>query len=147
MRYLVMAAALLVALPAQAFADDAVGVWLTEGGKSRVEIAPCAEDKYCGTIVWLKDPNNEDGTPKLDVNNQDEALRDRPIVGLDLVKGFTEEEEGKYRGGQIYNPEDGKTYSAKMTVQDPDTLEVEGCVLFFCKGTVWTRVDKDTASN
>ena len=33
-----------------------LGVWVTEGGKARVEVTESGE-KYYGKIVWLKEPN------------------------------------------------------------------------------------------
>jgi uncharacterized protein (DUF2147 family) len=43
--------------------------------------------------------------------------------------------------GQVYNAEDGKTYSGSITLQDARTLKLEGCVLggLFCKAQTWTR--------
>lgn len=115
------------------------GTWLTEGGKSHVKIELCG-DKLCGAIVWLKEPDNDDGSAKLDINNKDQSLRSRPIMGLDLLADFSAKSEGKWEGGRIYNPEDGKTYKSKLEVADPDTLKVSGCVFIFCKTQTWTRV-------
>ena len=44
-------------------ADDVVGVWLTDGGKSKVEIYKKG-DEYFGKIIWLREPN-ENGKPNL----------------------------------------------------------------------------------
>ena len=41
--------------------------------------------------------------------------------------------------GQIYNPENGKTYTGHISLKSPDVLRVEGCLLFFCGGEDWTR--------
>ncbi|MDA0261982.1 MAG: DUF2147 domain-containing protein [Proteobacteria bacterium] len=114
------------------------GKWLTEGGKSHVIIEPCGE-KLCGEIVWLREPNNNDGSAKRDINNENEALRTRSIVGLKLLSNFSEKAAGKWEGGKIYNPEDGKTYNSKLEIADPDTLKVNGCVFIFCKTQTWTR--------
>ena len=48
---------------------DPKGMWLTDGGKSHVKIDACG-DKLCGEIVWLKEANNDDGSAKVDVNNE-----------------------------------------------------------------------------
>ena len=130
--------ALAAGYPGVAGADPK-GTWLTDGGKSHVEIESCG-DKLCGAIVWLKEPNNAKGSPKLDVNNEKESLRGRPILGLDLLTNFAAKGGGKWEGGKIYNPEDGKTYRSKLKLVDADTLEVSGCVLFFCKDQIWTRL-------
>jgi len=148
--------ALLFALPgpagAQATAEGKAGAgvaveaplgrWLTDGGKSQVEIRSCGET-LCGEIVWLKEPNTEAGQPKTDERNPDEAMRDRPILGLRLLSGFVRDgTKDAWRDGKIYNPEDGKTYSATMTLEKPDRLKVRGYVglPLFGKSQVWSRV-------
>lgn len=125
---------------AGAASADPKGMWLTEGGKSHVKIEPCG-DKLCGEIVWLKEPNDEKGAAKVDINNENESLRSRPIMGLNLLANFVDKGAGKWESGKIYNPEDGKTYNSKLEEADPKTLKVSGCVFIFCKTQVWTRVE------
>lgn len=119
---------------------DVTGTWSTVDDKSHVKIESCG-GKFCGKIVWLKVPNNPEGKPKKDLNNTDEALRARPILGLELLSGFLPESKTEWEDGTIYNPEDGKTYSSTLTITKPGELEVEGCVLFFCKTQVWKKVE------
>lgn len=137
-------AACLLLLAATAFwsagVQAATGLWATEGGKSHVEIAPCGE-KLCGSIVWLKEPLDDEGAAKTDKNNPDEALRDRPIVGLPLLAGFVPgEAANEWVDGTIYNPEDGETYSCTMTLQSDGSLKVRGYVglPIFGKSQIWT---------
>lgn len=138
LRSLILALALVgVAGAALAGPED---TWLTEGGKSHVEIRMCGEE-FCGRIVWLREPHNEDGSVKLDKNNKDEALRSRTILGIDLLSGFAAGGEGPWKGGRIYNPENGKTYRSNLRMQDADTMRVSGCVFIFCETQVWTRVE------
>ena len=118
---------------------DPIGVWLTPAGNSHIEIRLCGE-KLCGKIVWFTEPHNADGTLKLDEKNKNGALRTRPLLGLELMSGFTKTGDGKWTKGRIYNPEDGQTYRSKLEVKDQDTLNVSGCVLVFCKAQIWTRV-------
>ena len=42
--------------------------------------------------------------------------------------------------GEIYNPEDGKTYSSELEMNNPNTLKVRSCVWFFCQTQIWKRV-------
>lgn len=119
---------------------DVTGTWSTVEGKSHVVIAVCDGDKFCGTINWLKEPNNEEGAPKKDINNKDEGLRDRGILGISLLKGLEKTGDNEWDDGYIYNPEDGETYSSEMKLIDDNTLAVKGCVLFFCKEQLWSRV-------
>jgi uncharacterized caspase-like protein len=62
------------------------GSWLTENGRSRIRIAECGS-ALCGTIVWLKEPNDpETSKPKLDKNNADVTKRSRPLIGIPIVR-------------------------------------------------------------
>ena len=111
---------------AQAINKDAViGTWLTGSGKGKVQIYKEGE-KYNGKIVWLKEPNREDGTAKLDRNNSDKILKTRPIMGLNMLNGFVFDKD-KWVDGTIYDPENGKTYSCKITFRD-GKLDVRGYI-------------------
>jgi len=142
----------LAALPA-AYVDsaagdrDIVGIWNDEEKDAKIEIFQCAE-KYCGKIVWLKEPNysvdSKDGvpgTPKLDIYNPDLALRAKPILGLEIVKDFIYQGNNKWADGRLYNPENGKTYSGKMTLVLPNQLDLRGFIGISLLGrtTTWTR--------
>ena len=119
-----------------------IGLWLTEGGKSRVSIKKCGTT-LCGRIVWLKEPLTKDNKPKTDINNPDKSLRSRPILGLPLLVGFSGIPiDNVWKDGQIYNPEDGKTYSANLTMMDGDRMKVRGYVglPLFGKSTEWLRI-------
>jgi uncharacterized protein (DUF2147 family) len=130
-------------MPSAALADHAgaIGIWFTEGGKSKVEIYDCA-GKLCGKIIWLKEPLNDAGQEKLDINNQDEAMRARKILGLDMLSAFVPEqyEDHAWTDGEIYNPEDGETYSCNMELFDDGRLKVRGYVglPMFGKTQIWT---------
>ena len=42
--------------------------------------------------------------------------------------------------GQVYNSKDGHTYSATITLVNPDTLRAQGCFLaILCGGETWSR--------
>lgn len=120
-------------------ADDVLGLWLTDDGKARIEIYK-ENGKYSGKIVWLKEPNNSDGSPKLDVENPDTELQKKPIIGLKLVTGFTFN-DNQWEGGDIYDPENGKTYSCRMRLKS-GKLEVRGYIgaPMFGRTVVWTKV-------
>ncbi len=142
-RYLVAAAALfLLTVSESAFAADPVGVWLTQTGNSRIRIADCG-GALCGTIIWLKEPNDpETGKPKTDKHNSDASKRNRPLIGVQIVLGMKPAGNGKW-SGQVYNAEDGKTYSGNLTFSGGNGLQLQGCALggLVCKGQNWTKVN------
>ena len=148
MRFLrTLAAALLLAsaLPLCASAQDSaaakaiLGQWLTAEGTSKIEIFQCGEE-YCGRIAWLKEPER-DGKPRVDENNPDQNLKSRPLLGLEILRGFTWDGEDVWKGGKIYDPKSGNDYSAKMTLVSPNKLELRGYVLMplFGRTETWTR--------
>ncbi len=124
-------------------AEAVVGTWYTTDQRGKVEIYPC-DDAYCGKIIWLKEPKNPDGTPKLDKENPDETLQDRTIVGINILEGLTFEGEGEYEDGEIYDPESGKTYSCLMRLKEGgNELEVRGYIGISLVGRSekWTRAE------
>lgn len=140
-----LAAVVLVAGPlagaAAAQPASIQGDWVTEGGWATVRIAPCQSQasRLCGRIVSLKQPNDKTGRPKRDTANMDPKLRDRTVVGMPFITGFKPGGSGRWTGGKIYNPGDGKTYASRLALNPNGTLRVNGCVLVICQGQTWTR--------
>lgn len=152
-RNLALAVALLAPLACRAEPGDALlGVWLTapgdEGGRARVEVRRHG-DEYDGRIVWLEQPafptGPHQGQPRIDLENPDEALRARPVLGLQILSGMTYAGDGRWSGGTIYDPANGKTYRATLSLDAPDddTLELRGYVgiPLFGRTTTWQRVE------
>jgi uncharacterized protein (DUF2147 family) len=119
------------------------GTWLVENEEARVEIAPCGE-KLCGTIVWMRYPQTEDGVVKRDIHNPDRSLRERTVVGLRILTGLpgNPDDEGVYRGGSIYDPKTGRTYRCWMSQESDDVLRIRGFfgISLLGRTTRWTRV-------
>ena len=129
--------ALLCVSAVASFAIDATGTWRTEEDAT-VRVSNCGGG-LCATIASLREPNDpQTGKPKTDIHNVDPSKRNRPIVGLQIFTGLRPAGANKWTG-QIYNPEDGKTYDANVVLENASTLRVQGCVLFICKTKTWTR--------
>src|SRR3954464_5205345 len=112
-QYIAAAALLALAGSTNALAAEPTGTWLTQTATSRIRVADCG-GALCGTIIWLKEPNDEDTKkPKTDKNNSDAAKRSRPLIGVQIVLGMKPAGENKWTG-QVYNAEDGKTYSGNL---------------------------------
>jgi uncharacterized protein (DUF2147 family) len=115
--------------------DDILGSWKTDGGDSRLELFACG-NKICGKIVWLKRPNYIDsndgpvGKTKVDRKSPDPALRSRPILGLQVMKGLMAKPDNRWENGTCYDPESGKSYKCKMRLVAPGRLELRGYIGF-----------------
>lgn len=127
--------------------DDILGFWNNQEKDARIEIVKCGE-KYCGNIIWLKDPDYPEGsregvpgTPKLDNNNPDPNLRARPRLGLEIVRDFSYTADNTWTNGKVYDPKNGKTYSGKMTLVSPVQLNLRGFIGISLIGrtSTWTR--------
>ena len=136
---IVFTIALAPILIAPAQAADPLGTWLTGTKKGKVRIVNCG-GALCGNLVWLAEPNDPaTKQPKLDDMNADPSKRTRPMLGIPIVLNMRPSGGDKW-DGQVYNAEDGKTYSGSCTMTGPDTAELKGCVAaVFCKSQSWTR--------
>lgn len=57
------------------------------------------------------------------------ALQNKPLIGLMIVQGLKQNADGSWSGGQITDPENGKTYKCSITPSaDGKTLSVRGYV-------------------
>jgi Uncharacterized protein conserved in bacteria (DUF2147) len=73
------------------------GEWARDDGKARVRFTSCGGEAICGAITWLRGPKTDPGK-----------------VGQEVFFGM--KPQGDDVGtGSAFNPEDGKTYSGKMT--------------------------------
>ena len=121
-------------LPAVASAATPIaGRWITADGSGVVTIGPCG-DTVCGRLTQILKPRP--GAAATDVNNADPKLRSRPIMGMPILSGFVEK-GGDWRG-TIYDPRNGKSYKSIVAKNANGTLNVKGCIAFFCQTQVWT---------
>ena len=118
-----------------------VGVWVHESERVRVEITPCG-DRLCGQIVWLNWLEDPHDLPLVDIKNSDPALRARPLLGLIVLRDLRSTDGHVWIDGRIYNPVDGKEYSALMSIQKDGSLRVRAYVLHPLIGQtqLWSRV-------
>ena len=140
---------LLLALPlamagitaAQADNTSAEGRWRqidpdTQRAKSIVEISRASNGTLHGRIVELLNPSRPN--PTCDKCSDDR--KGKPITGMEIIRGMKADGGGKYSGGTILKPDEGKVYKSKLALIDGGRkLEVSGCVAFICKSQTWIR--------
>ena len=116
-------------------ATPITGQWLTVGEKAIVTIADCGKG-VCGRVTKVLKPNPKG--PTVDARNPDPSKRARPIEGLTILANFTD--GGSDWRGTIYSPEAGKEYKSYLKRQPDGSLQVKGCIAFFCQTQVWKPV-------
>jgi uncharacterized protein (DUF2147 family) len=138
------AAALL--LPALALAQNTpVGLWKTidDDGKTAKSYVRISEQggTLVGSIDKLLDP--KDPTDARCEKCSDDR-KDRPVVGLQIIRGVKAEGDGTWGGGEVLDPNNGKTYRTRLKpVDGGKKLEVRGYIgaPLFGRTQTWVRVE------
>jgi uncharacterized protein (DUF2147 family) len=114
-------------------ADKIVGIWWNDEKTSKIQVEK-KDGKYIGTIVYMIPEKYENGEPPKDDENPDEALRNRSIVGLQILEGFEYNAKKKeWAEGKIYDPKSGNTYDCYGWLESDDLLKLKG----FVAGVRW----------
>lgn len=100
--------------------NDIIGIYWSPKKDAKIEIYLKGQ-QYFGKFVWA-------ATPRKDIKNSTKSLQNRNILGLEFLTKFTYD-DGVYNGGEIYDPETGKTYSCKMSLEG-NSLKVRGYIGF-----------------
>lgn len=130
--------ALAVFFSIQVQAEPSVlGYWQTiddNTGKAKSIVHIYEEDgKFVGKVVdlLLKPDDSLCKECKGELLNQ-------PIVGMKIVQGL-EKKDDEYSGGEILDPENGKTYRCKVWLEGAE-LKVRGYIGFLFRTQTWYRV-------
>ena len=117
------------------------GVWLVGDKDYKIELKRVASGEIEGRVVWMKEPNDKNGKPRTDVDNDNPALRNVPVMGLKTVYNFKwDEATGEFINGNVYKM--GTVYCGKMKLNADGTLQLRGYVCkvkFIGKSDTWTR--------
>lgn len=145
---------LLVAFPFQAAkAEESktettpspVGFWKTIDDK----------DHQPRSIVKIWEENNQlqgkivkvfykEGESEKDLCTECEGEdKDKPILGMTILKGFSHEEASLWTGGTILDPKNGHVYKSRLILKDNDTLDVRGYIglPLIGRSQTWERVE------
>lgn len=155
---------LLALLPLLSQAADGVadphaitGFWQTAGGGAVIRIE-AADGRFPGRIVWLQqdhypadDKQGMGGQAIVDRHNSDPDKRNRPVIGLQMIKDLdyhvSDNDRAEWTDGRIYDTDRGRWFDCYIWLADPDHLKLHGYVGMRALGrtTTWTRVDDPRA--
>lgn len=124
--------------------NSILGTWYNTTKSAKVEIY-MKGTTYAGKIVWLKEPIDDiTGKPKTDENNPETSKQKIAIMSLIVLEKFSNDGDGTFSEGTIYDPENGKTYKCKMSMIDNNNLDVRGYIGIPAIGRTenWTRTTK-----
>lgn len=68
--------------------------------------------------------------------------KDQPVLGLEIIRGAKKTEgQTVWEGGQILDPENGRSYTLRLTpIDNGQKLEVRGSIAFIGRTQTWVRV-------
>ena len=121
-----------------------VGTWNTiddETNKPKSLVRITEQDGVIsGAIEKIVDPAKQDS--KCDACAGDDPRQGKPVIGMTILTGLKKEGDNVYSGGRILDPNNGKTYNAKVTViEGGKKLEMRGSILFIGRTQTWIRAD------
>lgn len=132
-------------------ANAIVGDWLVESRDAVIHIDRHG-DEFEGHIAWQlhntygpEDGPELNGKIAVDRNNPDPAKRSRPLDGLRLIWDLHyDPERHEWRGGRVYDADDGHTYNCMMHMIDANHLRLRGYfgITLIGGSSTWTRVSK-----
>ena len=111
------------------------GVWTNPRGTVQGRTGSCG-DKICGWIVWAS-PQAQADARKKGVNQ---------LIGTALLRSYRATERGHW-SGEVYVPDMQSSFYSTITMVDPQTLNIKGCILggLLCKSQIWRRVASPAA--
>ena len=122
--------------------SSAVGRWKTIDDatgkvKSIVEIYKTANGTLAGKVVEIL---QSDKGPNPLCDKCTGSNKNKPIKGMVILWGLKADGAGKWAGGRVLDPENGKDYKAKLELLDGGKkLGMSGCIAFICRQQVWVR--------
>jgi uncharacterized protein (DUF2147 family) len=134
MKQICITALCLLSIVAQAQNNSVLGNWSNPTG-STIQIYRC-DANVCARLISIR----KNAPSHVDWKNPNVALRTRPLCGLQIGMNFHLANPGRAEGGQLYDPQSGRTYSGMMT-RDGDKLKLRGYVglSLFGRTETWTQ--------
>jgi uncharacterized protein (DUF2147 family) len=140
-----LAAALCALAAGSAFAQATpVGVWKTiddetKAEKSFVRISESG-GVLTGRVEKVVDPAKQDAV----CDKCSDDRKDKPVVGMEIIRGVKKSEDALWDGGTILDPNNGKVYKVRLSpAEGGRKLEVRGYIgaPLLGRTQTWIRVE------
>lgn len=139
-----LAALLFAVTAASAMAQSTpVGLWRNVDDKTGEVKAEISIAETNGALLGrIEKALGKDAKPGAVCVECSDDRKDKPMVGLDIIRGGKKaESKDVWEGGKILDPENGKEYRASFTpIEGGKKLEVRGYLGPFWRTQTWNRV-------
>lgn len=108
--------------------DRIVGKWMSEEKNVIVQVYKNG-DKYGAKLIWFDDSDDKlkPMNSRVDYKNPDKALRNRKLIGLEVVDNLSyNPQSNSWDGGMIYDAKNGRTWSSAAQITNEGILKVTG---------------------
>jgi len=144
MKTYTVAAALLWAAMAASAQNTPVGLWKTidDDGKTEKSLVRISEagGVLTGKIEKIFDATKQDSK----CEQCSDERKDKPVLGMTILRNLKPDADDKetWTGGEILDPNNGKTYRARLKPLDGGKqLQMRGYLGPFYRTQVWQRVE------
>ena len=85
----------------------------------------------------------EEGKEKALCVKCDGEKKNKPIVGMTIIEGLKENDDGEWKGKTLFDPEQAMTFRCKIWLnpENYDELKVRGYLAFLYRTQTWVRVE------
>ena len=111
--------------------------------ESKIKIFKQGEN-YIGQVIWLQQPLDKNGKPKIDSKNPDPNMRHITCDKIIIIKDLQyNDKKNRWENGKIYNPLSGKYYDVMAEFNDPKTLKITGYlgIKALSRSILWEKID------
>jgi uncharacterized protein (DUF2147 family) len=144
MKTMLIAGALALAACASSAQNTPVGLWKTidDDGKTEKSLVRITDSGgvLTGRIEKIFDPAKQDS--KCDQCTDDR--KDKPVLGMTILRNLKQDADdaSTWAGGEILDPNNGKTYKARLKPLDGGKqLQMRGYLGPFYRTQVWVRAE------
>lgn len=113
---------------AQKSKDDILGKWIATHKSVAVQVYRQGNN-FKAKVIWF-DERLGSGTPmnsRHDTHNQDEKLRTRKVIGMDILNGLNfNSANQRWENGKIYDASSGRTWDTFAEINEEGKLYVRG---------------------
>ena len=98
------------------------------------------DSKMFGKVIDIVEPGKENFLCK----KCDGDLKDKPVIGMQIIDAAEHQGDGVYKGDTLFDPQQAMTFRCKIWL-DPENsnqLKVRGYLAFIYRTQTWVRVDQ-----
>ena len=143
MKTFLIALSLVAASGAALAQATPAGLWKTidDDGKTEKSLVRISDagGVFSGKIEKIMDPAKQNSVCEKCTDER----KDKPVLGMTILRNLREgDEKGVWEGGEILDPNNGKTYKTRLKpIDGGKKLEMRGYIGPFYRTQVWIRVE------